>query len=804
METNINIIIKTTSDNTGLEELEGATEAADQSTKKLDESQKKQGKTAKNSSKANAGLAGTFKSLAAQLLAVAAAYTSYNVLVKDAINLAGIQVKAENNLLNALNNRAKAAGKDSDLAKRQLASLKSLASAKQEDLGIGDESILQASRWFVSAGANIEQMERLIEVTADLSEATGTGLNESAKGLSRIFTNLSGSLEELRSKGVAFTDAEMEMIKHMDSTNQKAEAQEIVLKKLEGTFGGSAKAAVNAFGGDLKRLGNTFGDFQETLGMLWEGASAPAARDLKRTLEGLINVFSSTEAKQFVATLSGIGGAFQAFGSMTLGPVLDSLGQTFKNLVKDMSNFSKGLENAGSDSAIVVGVLAQGFSVVGSVIVGITNNVISLGKALGSLLTLNPVTIKNAFADLGETMVNSVANAGKEVAKLFDKEHLKKQGAAIGKAMSEASARNYNITIDKLNSTPGSWSVPEPNQSDIDASAKRTADLFSQKLKDYMKAHGTEISSNIAGVLDFTDAFSGVFTAGMSKEIENYDQQLADLEKRYASIYDTISAKQEALSAQEAAEAESKRERELLAMEEELERLSQRTDAYLSAEEKKKWRELQKNKETMKAEKEKAEAAEKLAQERAALDKKLALERANLEYAQSVADWENQKVSFEANKKQQLFSSSMAMIRAPIEGTLGILKAGAEGGPVGAAIMTGMVTGLIANVIGSAVQLASAANQSFDVPAPVKSFYTGGVVPLKEGNQFMIGGAMGMEERATVRGGNLYIDNAVTTRNLPQENQGLSITVQNMTVQTADPEDFAEQMKNLFRREQYL
>lgn len=186
------------------------------------------------------------------------------------------------------------------------------------------------------------------------------------------------------------------------------------------------------------------------------------------------------------------------------------------------------------------------------------------------------------------------------------------------------------------------------------------------------------------------------------------------------------------------------------------------------------------------------------------MDKKLAQERANLEYAQSVADWENQKGSFEANKKQQLFSSSMAMIRSPIEGTLGILKAGAEGGPVGAAVMTGMVTGLIANVIGSAVQLASAANQSFDVPAPVKSFYTGGVVPLKEGNQFMIGGAMGMEERATVRGGNLYIDNAVTTRNLPQENQGLSITVQNMTVQTADPEDFAEQMKNLFRRERYL
>ncbi|SFB94550.1 hypothetical protein SAMN02745150_01403 [Brevinema andersonii] len=268
METNLNIIIKTTSDNTGLEALEGATEAADQSTKKLDESQKKQGKTAKNSSKANSGLAGTFKNFASQLLAVAAAYTYYNVLVKDAINLAGIQVKAENNLLNSLNNRSKATGKDLDLAKRQFASLKSLASAKQEDLGIGDESILQASRWFVSAGANIEQMERLIEVTSDLSEATGTGLNESAKGLSRIFTNLSGSLEELRSKGVAFTDAEMEMIKHMDSTNQKSEAQEIVLKKLEATFGGSAKAAVNAFGDDLKRLGNTFGDFQETLGML--------------------------------------------------------------------------------------------------------------------------------------------------------------------------------------------------------------------------------------------------------------------------------------------------------------------------------------------------------------------------------------------------------------------------------------------------------------------------------------------------------------------------------------------------------
>lgn len=804
METKLDILIRTISDNSGLDKLTGANTSASSSTKTLDKAQKSQAGAAKQASSANGGLASGLQGLAGKLAAAAAAYMSYNVLVKDAVKLAGVQRKADSNLMSSLANSAKARGLDASAAAKQYSQIKTLAAAKQEELGIGDEVLQQSARWFVSAGANIDQMGRLMDITADMAEVTGQDAVQSAKDLTKIYTNLGGAVGQLRERGVAFSQSEAELITHLEKTNQKAQAQEIILKKLEDTYGGTAKNALNEFGGEFKRLGNTFGDVQESLGVLWEAMAAPAAKDLKNTMQGLISVFSSPDAKNFVSTLSGIAGAIGEFGKLTIGPVLEQLGGHFKKVAEDADKFFSSIANIGAGGAVVIGALVSGFKLVGDAIVDITTVAYNLGKVLLAALMFDKKALGESLNNTFDSVKGGLQRLVDNTLGLFDSKKMEEKGKAIAKSIQDGYVKSFKATKDRLEK---GVTVPPPtsNPADVAQSAKNTASLWSEALARYIKDNSAGIQAVISGALDIADSFSGLFTLGLKKEVDDTERALADLEAQYASLYDEMSARQEELAEQDRAEEERKQEQAYANMEAELERLSLRTDAYMSAEEKKKFRELARNRAAMKAEKERAAEETRLAQQKADLDKKLAEERANIEFAQKTAEWENQKLSFEANKKQQLYTSSMAMVRAPIDGTLAILRAGAESGLVGVLAMTAAVAGMIGSVVGGAVQLASTANQSFDVPAPVKAYYSGGVVPLEEGRQFLMGGAMGMEELATVRGGNLYIDDAQSTKNkVDNAGVGMSIIIQHMTVQANNPVDFAQQLKTLVRRERYL
>ena len=96
----------------------------------------------------------------------------------------------------------------------------------------------------------------------DMAAVMNMDLSSAAQAVGKALDDPINGLDSLRRQGFAFTESQKEVIKALIESGETAEAQEIILKELEGTYGGAAKAANNAF----SQLQNAFGELKETVG----------------------------------------------------------------------------------------------------------------------------------------------------------------------------------------------------------------------------------------------------------------------------------------------------------------------------------------------------------------------------------------------------------------------------------------------------------------------------------------------------------------------------------------------------------
>ncbi len=96
----------------------------------------------------------------------------------------------------------------------------------------------------------------------DMATVMNMDLSSAAQAVGKALDDPINGLDSLRRQGFAFTESQKEVIKALIESGETAEAQEIILKELEGTYGGAAKAANNAF----SQLQNAFGELKETVG----------------------------------------------------------------------------------------------------------------------------------------------------------------------------------------------------------------------------------------------------------------------------------------------------------------------------------------------------------------------------------------------------------------------------------------------------------------------------------------------------------------------------------------------------------
>jgi phage-related protein len=133
--------------------------------------------------------------------------------------------------------------------------------------GKSDESVREAQNMLLTfkqvrneTGKGNDVFTQATKSIADMSTALGTDMKASSLQVGKALNDPIKGTAMLGRAGVQFTQGQKDQIKAMQESGNLMGAQKIVLKELEGQFGGSAKAAGDTFAGSMEKVKNAFGD----------------------------------------------------------------------------------------------------------------------------------------------------------------------------------------------------------------------------------------------------------------------------------------------------------------------------------------------------------------------------------------------------------------------------------------------------------------------------------------------------------------------------------------------------------------
>ena len=177
-----------------------------------------------------------------------------------------------------------------------------------EDLAqkIGIETLASVSGVRDAAGIMLtfksitgDTFKSALSLAQDLAEVGFGDLKTASTQLGKALEDPVVGLGALKRVGVSFSDEQKEMIRVLDMTGRKAQAQEIILKALNEQVGKAGKKAAKGFAGAVDSLGERFNIFfeQATVGIkITEG--------LTWAIQGLANAFANTDKE--ASTFQGI------------------------------------------------------------------------------------------------------------------------------------------------------------------------------------------------------------------------------------------------------------------------------------------------------------------------------------------------------------------------------------------------------------------------------------------------------------------------------------------------------------------
>lgn len=254
----------------------------------LDKFSKSAGDAEKSADKLSAGATNMGRNIG---LAAAAGVAAFAGLAGKIISATSEQEAAQAQLASALKNVGDAAG-------ASLADLTEKATALQAATTFDDEAIVGSmTRLITITGGLGENMDRATKSVLNMATRMGGDLDGAALQVGKALAGTAEGITALSRSGVVFTAAEKEMHKALVESGKAAEAQEIILGKLEAKFGGAAAAARDTLGGAVKGLKNAFSD-------LFEAGGTEGADKLKSTLNDLANTLSDPAVKEGAATIA--------------------------------------------------------------------------------------------------------------------------------------------------------------------------------------------------------------------------------------------------------------------------------------------------------------------------------------------------------------------------------------------------------------------------------------------------------------------------------------------------------------------
>ena len=156
--------------------------------------------------------------------------------------------------------RVKSTGGAAKLAVPQLTAM---AEEMQRLTVFSDEAVMSAQSMLLTfTKIKADNFKEALAASANLADAFGS-LQGASIQVGKALQGNAGAMTALQKVGIAFTEAEKNVIEGLFATGRASEAQRMILKELEVEFGGAAEAARQTFGGALAGLKNAWGELFE-------------------------------------------------------------------------------------------------------------------------------------------------------------------------------------------------------------------------------------------------------------------------------------------------------------------------------------------------------------------------------------------------------------------------------------------------------------------------------------------------------------------------------------------------------------
>lgn len=139
------------------------------------------------------------------------------------------------------------------------AELNKMASGMAGVVSEGDINRAQ-TRLLSYTGVVGDEFPRALQAAIDMSVRLGMTVEQSAETVGKALDVPSKGLTALSKQGFRFTEDQKKLVESLEETGRVAEAQDVILKALESSYGGAADAARNTLGGALEALQNQIND----------------------------------------------------------------------------------------------------------------------------------------------------------------------------------------------------------------------------------------------------------------------------------------------------------------------------------------------------------------------------------------------------------------------------------------------------------------------------------------------------------------------------------------------------------------
>lgn len=262
---------------------------------------KKEGDAVKQSNKDLQNLKKSSNDLVRELTGLTLGVGTVAAGLKWMIGEAGESELATAKLEAVLKATGGAAGMTSD-------ALNDLAGALSNMSGVDDEAIVSAEAvllTFTKVGK--EAFPEAMTAAMNLSAVLGTDLQSAVQMVGKALDNPAEGLTALTRAAGKFTDEEEKLIKGLVDEGRLEEAQTIILDKLEGKYGGAAKAMGDTMVGSVNKLKDAFNNLGEAIGTILTPAITWVAENAATALDasGQISTVDTAWGKFFNTMIKG-------------------------------------------------------------------------------------------------------------------------------------------------------------------------------------------------------------------------------------------------------------------------------------------------------------------------------------------------------------------------------------------------------------------------------------------------------------------------------------------------------------------